>query len=188
METIEIRKGETYRDNLLWLTENDVFATATAATMAAPPQITAANHGLVSNQPIKLECVKPSGHPLNNWEGVVTVIDPSTFELPDVNAHCYPPVEGSFVVRSGDRKDLTGYTGRMQIRSKEGAVLLELTTANGGITIDPVSFQIVVLISATQTAAFPGNRGRFELEMESPAGEVTKIFTGIVVAFEEVTT
>lgn len=187
MEVIEITKGSTYTETLLWLSENDAFLTATGATMAAPAKLTITNHGLLTGQPIKLECVTPSSHPLNGFEGVVEVEDANTLILPTVNAHCYPAITGTFVVRYGTRFNLTGYVARMQVRTREGTLILDLTTENGGIAIDPTSYEIAITVSAAQTAALTITRGVFDLEVEAPDGEVTKLTRGAVVVRDEVT-
>ena len=85
--------------------------------------------------------------------------------------------------------DLTGYVARMQIRADQAAatVLHEMTSANGGITIDALAGRLNLLISATATAAFAFDRAVYDLEIESAGGEVTRVIQGTVVLSREVT-
>lgn len=186
MEIISFVRGSTYTETLLWLADNDAFLTATSATMAAPVQITVTSHGLLTGQPVTLECVSPSSHPLNGWEGTVEVVDANTLLLPSVNGHCYAPVVGSFVIRYGVRFDLTGYTGRMVFRDRTGAEILVLTTdLGGGLEIDPASYEIAITVTAEQTQAFPIGQITTDLDLTAPDGTVTQLLNGVVV--EEVT-
>lgn len=85
--------------------------------------------------------------------------------------------------------DLTGYTARMAIKDKVGGTVLHnLTTENGGITINTSTNTIVLSISATDTAAFDWKRGVYDLEMVSSSGVVTALLTGMVTVTKEVTT
>ena len=94
-------------------------------------------------------------------------------------------------------RDLTGYTARMQIRSTIDAItaLADLTTENGGITITAAEGQIDLLLTDAETAALDfapssplmAGQGIYDLELESPTGEVTRLLQGNVVLDPEVT-
>lgn len=62
--------------------------------------------------------------------------------------------------------DLTGYSARMQMRSSvnSSTVALELTTANGRISIDGTSGKITLSIAAADTAGLSG-AGVYDLEL-----------------------
>lgn len=85
--------------------------------------------------------------------------------------------------------DLTGYTARMQVRTELAAqdVLLELTGANGRITITPLDGRIDITVSATDTAALEFERAMYDLEIESAGGEVTRVLAGMVTLSRQVT-
>lgn len=85
--------------------------------------------------------------------------------------------------------DLTGYSARMQVRSDFIApdVLLELTTANGRIIITPATGMLELVINATDSALLDFSKGIYDLEIESPAGEVTRILQGVVTLSKQVT-
>ena len=85
--------------------------------------------------------------------------------------------------------DLTGYTARMQVRAKKSSdtVLVELTTANGRITLGGANGTIDLKIEATVTAGFNWTKGVYDLELESGAGFVTRLVEGNVTVLLEVT-
>jgi hypothetical protein len=63
--------------------------------------------------------------------------------------------------------NLTGYTARMQVRERveSSAVLLELTTENGRITIDGPTGTVTLALTATETAAIDWAAGVYDLEL-----------------------
>jgi hypothetical protein len=88
--------------------------------------------------------------------------------------------------------DLTGWTARMQIRStvESAAVLHELTTENGGITLGGIAGTIDLYISATATAAFAWpSAAVYDLELVAPGvgGDVYRLVGGSVTLSREVT-
>jgi hypothetical protein len=89
------------------------------------------------------------------------------------------------VKAAGVAVPLTGYTARAQIRAKaaDAAVLHEITC-----TIPtPANGQIVMLITDEDTAAFTWKTGVWDLELETPTGDVTRLLKGSVEVDPEVT-
>lgn len=89
---------------------------------------------------------------------------------------------------------LAGYTARMQIRrtvDEEGDPILSLTTANGRITLGPGDGEILLEISATDTASLPATlsdrKWRYDLEMVPAGGAVRRLMQGKFVVSLEVT-
>lgn len=85
--------------------------------------------------------------------------------------------------------DLTNYAPRMQIRKDVDATttLLELTVANGRLTITPLLGLIVVSLSPTLTASLTKS-GVYDLEIvHSSTGVVYKIIRGEFRLEKEVT-
>ena len=64
-------------------------------------------------------------------------------------------------------KNLTGYSGRMQVRSTvaSSTVLMEATTANGRITITPLTGLVSVRVAADITTAMTWTSGVYDLEV-----------------------
>ena len=69
-----------------------------------------------------------------------------------------------------------------------GAVLLSLTTENGGIALDDGGKVIEISITAAQTEALTKSAGVYDLELVSPGGVVTALLEGAVSVASEVTT
>lgn len=85
--------------------------------------------------------------------------------------------------------NLTGYTARMQIRADINAtdVLLELSTANGKISIDGPAGQIKPVLTDVETAALTWISGVYDLELIAPSGDVQRLLKGPVEVDPEVT-
>lgn len=86
--------------------------------------------------------------------------------------------------------DLSGYTARMQVRRtiESTAFLLELTTENGGLTINPADEinQIYIDVSASVTASIQNN-GVYDIEIINGDGVVSRILQGTFTLSHEVT-
>ena len=85
--------------------------------------------------------------------------------------------------------DLTGFTARMQLRADLAApaVLVELTSANGRITMTPLEGRLDLVLSSQDTTALDFDRAVYDLEIESAGGEVTRVLTGVVTLSRQVT-
>lgn len=111
----------------------------------------------------------------------ITIEQGATFEFPVTWAtDAAPPVP----------IDLTGYTARMQVRHKYNSTdkLLDLTTENGGITLGGALGTILILATASQTAAVPAPKDCvYDLELVAASGKVTRLLQGVAVISPEVT-
>ncbi len=65
----------------------------------------------------------------------------------------------------GTPYDLTGAEGRMQIRDPDGALLGELSTANGRLVFGGALGTITRRLGATATALLEGERGFYDMEI-----------------------
>ena len=85
--------------------------------------------------------------------------------------------------------DLTGCTARMQVRLKvdDETVLVELTTANGGITLGGTAGTVTIYMSDEATAAINWKSGVYDLEIEFGNGDVRRLMYGGVSVSPEVT-
>ncbi len=90
---------------------------------------------------------------------------------------------------NGDPVDVTGYVAKMQIRDKVASVdvLMELSSANGRIILGGDQGTIDLEINAPDSAAIIWKKGVHDLELESPAGVVTRLVEGKVSVSPEVT-
>lgn len=83
--------------------------------------------------------------------------------------------------------DLSGYTGRSQIRKNHAATDV---MASFSVTVPSPQKDGKVVMSLTdeQTSSLPSSStGVYDLELESPTGEVTRILQGKVTVSPEVT-
>lgn len=99
----------------------------------------------------------------------------------------------------GNAKDLTGYSGRMQIRPSytSNTIIESLSTSNGEITIEASNGSIQLTLPATRTSAINAtavvtskpNKSVYiyDLEMEDADGNVLKLLWGDMTVFAEVT-
>lgn len=89
----------------------------------------------------------------------------------------------------GTLADLTGYSARMQIRSRvDGQIIADLTTDNGKIAINGAAGKVTLTLTAVETAAIVTG-GVYDLEL-LPAGEnadAIRILEGVVTLSKEVT-
>lgn len=91
--------------------------------------------------------------------------------------------------------DLEGYTARMQVRRtiESTGFLLELTTQNGGLTINPADEinQIYIDVAASVTASLASNfntvNAVYDLEIVNGDGVVSRILQGTFTISPEVT-
>lgn len=88
----------------------------------------------------------------------------------------------------GDPIDLTNYTAAMQLRQNYNSELadLTLTTANGGLTITPLTGTIQVNATATQTGLLSAGFYVYDLELTS-GSNVSRLIQGQITVAEQVT-
>lgn len=114
----------------------------------------------------------------------LTIFQGSDIDLPPLR------VKGA----DGNYLDFTGFTARLQARFSPndvgvGTLLLELTTENGGISINGPS--ITLRRTAAQTAVLnfgPTGQASYDMELVQPGtGYVFKYFYGPITLIPEVT-
>lgn len=90
---------------------------------------------------------------------------------------------------TGTPVNLTGFIANMQVRQSASSpdVLLALSTTTGGITITPLLGKITLTFTATMTAAIAWRRGKYDLELTSNDGTVTRLIEGEINVSKEVT-
>lgn len=107
-----------------------------------------------------------------------------------INQGATNPYEFSWVA-GGATVDLTGCMARLQVRTdyadKNGALLLELSTENGRLTLTPLTGKIAVLLLPADTVEARWGRGVWDLEITHPNGWVTRLLQGTAILSKEVT-
>jgi hypothetical protein len=83
--------------------------------------------------------------------------------------------------------NLTTYTARMQVRKDYNSTTAVISlTSTSGITLGSAG-QINIFIAPSATAAVPGGTYRYDLELVSGAGKVTRLLEGLFIVSPEVT-
>lgn len=84
---------------------------------------------------------------------------------------------------------LSGYSAKMQIRPAAGSatLILELSTANGRITINGLAGQITLNIPNATTTTLVTGSAVYDLEITDGSGIITRVMQGNVTLSPEVT-
>lgn len=89
---------------------------------------------------------------------------------------------------TGTAINITGYTARMQVRRTAGSPNAALTLTNtSGITLGGAAGTVAIAIPAAALAVIDSGNYRYDLELVSGAGVVTKLISGDFVVTGEVT-
>lgn len=116
-------------------------------------------------------------------------------ELRDISMDQGSTFNPTFILRNPDKSffNLTGYVARLQVRETydSDSFILELTTANGKLAINPTlgRIQLNLVPSDTTPIVFSGESftGVYDIEVVSPTGVVTRIAQGAFTISREVT-
>ena len=180
-------QGSTFRQTLRWAQPTPVAAQISTLTGSLPVQITtAAPHNLPAGEwpvIINSRCGRLPSTPV-----MATNTGASTLTVP-LSTVGLPPWRGPGEIVYNPPVDMTGWTGRLQARASIGDAnppLLDLTTANGGVVVNPLGL-VEVIIPAADTAAVVWTTAVYDLEVESPAGDVYRLVEGELKVSPEVT-
>jgi hypothetical protein len=85
--------------------------------------------------------------------------------------------------------DLDGYIGRMHIRdSRTSSVIIKtLTSETDEISIVSATGRVDILLAPSETESLEPKNYLYDLELESPEGEVTKVLSGKLTVRSEIT-
>ena len=88
----------------------------------------------------------------------------------------------------GDPVDLTGLTGRMQIRETKASAdtIMDLTTENGRLTFGGTNGVVTMTLTATETATILTD-GVYDLEFVTSATSAGRWLEGLIILSKEVT-
>lgn len=186
---LKVYQGATFRETLRWESSTKVYKPISGITKAAPVVITAVGHGMPVGWRTKITNVAGMTE-LNSNDTYHTVTDVTTdtVTINAINALGYKDYTTGGVLEYNEPVSLAGYTGRMQIRGKleDTEVVLELTTANGGIVIDDTNKTITILITAAQSTTLTFSSAVYSLELVN-GSEVVPFLTGGISLIKEVT-
>lgn len=149
-----ITRGETFNRTVRWGAGNTVFKPVSSVTPGAPCALNVPGHGLTDGWPFSVSGVTGTTD-LNGGPYQATVVDPDNLQISDLDGSSFRPYKSGGVVSYNAPVDLTRMTARLDIRRRlsDPAPLVELTTENGGISLDPVLNTINFTLTSDQTTA-----------------------------------
>jgi len=187
---LKVYQGTTFTEVLRWEGDSKVYIPITNITKSAPILIeTSVDHLLPESWRVKVTNVLGMLE-INSTDVYHNphVVSTTSIELNKINALAFKDYVSGGVLEYNEPVDLTGFTARMQLRSKisDEVVILELTTENGGILIDNVAKTISIVIDAVATALLDFSTAVYSLELVK-AAEVTSFIRGNISLEKEVT-
>lgn len=186
----KIYQGSTFNEIIRWETLLKTYVPITAITKSAPVVITAIAHEIPVEWRVKLSNIVGMTE-LNSNEiyHQVTSVTPDTITINAVNTLAYKSYISGGVLEYNTPVNLSGYTARMQIRSKVDSLdtIAELTTENAGIVLNNINKTILLQIPALTTSAFSFINAVYSLELIASGGQVTTLVTGTITLVKEVT-
>lgn len=182
-------QGSTFKEVFRWESNNKIYKSISNITKSAPIVIESTAHGIPVGWRAKI--VGVGGMKEINSDSEYRIITSTTANdvtINSINSLAYTTYTTGGVLEYNQPVDLTGCTARMQIRQKVSSdtVLLELTTENGGITLDNALSTITIRASETQTKELTFSSAVYSLEIVK-AGEVTPLIAGNVILEKEIT-
>jgi hypothetical protein len=189
----KIYQGSTFRETFRWESQTKSYAQISGITKAAPCVITtSSNHTIPVNWRIRVTGVlgmKEINQASEEDYYLATAVSGNTVTINQLNSSAYTTYTSGGIVEWNNPIPLAGYTAQMQIRETvdSSTSILELTTANGGISINTSEYTISITMSATQTRAFTFPTAVYSLELTDGSGIVTTFLTGNLTLVPEVT-
>jgi hypothetical protein len=185
-----VMQGSTFKDTLRYESSEIVYKLITGIAKSAPVLITAAGHNIPEGWRFKVSGA--GGMKEINDEDVyhrAHIVDVDTIAINNINSLNYGLYTSGGVIEYFKPIDLTGMTARMQIRLRIDStdVIHELTTENGGITLDTVTCTINLKIPASVTSTFDFSTAVYNLELIDSLGDVVSLSRGILTLVKEVT-
>ena len=91
-------------------------------------------------------------------------------------------IDGTYV-------NVTGYTAAMDVKNSASSAtnIVELSSANGRITVGTTDGKFTLNLSAATTTSLPAGQYVYDLEVTSPGGVVTRLLEGGFIVYEGVT-
>lgn len=186
-------QGKTFKRVARWESKPYLYKAITGITKAAPTVVTAVGHGIPDGWRVAVVSVQGmteinarGAPPRESDFKLATVLSSSTVELNEINSYEFTTYTSGGYLQLYTPVDLTGYIARLTIKDKVGGTVLLALTSSSGIVLDNTAKTITITVTATQTAAMSWVTGVYELEMESPTGEVTGLLEGSIEVKREV--
>lgn len=185
---LRIIQGATLRKPLLLMQPRYEYRPIAAIQKTAPLRLSVPAHGMPAGWPCWVEGVT-GWSALNRDKNrerfrLAAVIDADTLEFNELNGTTQNASGGHLVYRLP--LDMTGASARLQIRDVSGALLLELSTATGGLQANGPG-RLMLSLTAAQTASINWQAGLYDLELTMADGSVDRWMQGAVSVSKEQT-
>ncbi len=81
---------------------------------------------------------------------------------------------------NGNYVNVTGYTAKMDVKQAvtSSTVIVELSSANGRITVGGIDGKFTLNLTPAETAALPAGNYIYDLDVTAPGGAVYTLLTG----------
>lgn len=184
----KIYQGSTFTETFRWEGALITYLPITAITKTAPAVVTCTGTLPPVGWRAKITGVVGMKEINSDEYRLVTNTSGNTVTFNSINASGYNAYTSGGILEYNTPIDLAGYTARLQIRPQTASstVILELTTQNGGISIDNNLKIISVAITATQTQALNFTNAVYSMELVKDTNVIT-FTTGSVSLVTEVT-
>lgn len=184
----KIYQGSTFEEILRWESTTKVYKPITGISQNAPCTIDSIANGLPVGWRFWVSNVKGMKEINSDTPYVATGVVADAVTVNSLNSIDFTAYTSGGVLTYNEPVDLSGYTARMQLRTKldDATVIKELTTENGGITINNTNKTITLNISAVDTAAFNFAACVYSLELVNGA-KVVPFANGNISLVKEVT-
>lgn len=167
-----VYQGSTFEEVLRWESATKTYATISAISKAAPCVVTV-NSGQPTppvNWRTRISGVggmKEINLLSDNDYYLTSSIVSNQITYNDINSANYTTYTSGGILEWNSPIPVSTYTAQMQIRESvdSSTVILELTTANGGISINSNDYTIAIRMTSQQTAAFTFITAVYSLEL-----------------------
>lgn len=186
---LKIYQGSTFREIFRWESSTKGYVPIVGISKTAPVVISTQSHLIPAGWRVNITGVGGMKE-INNSDvyHIASEVTENSITINAVNATQYSTYTSGGTIEYNVPVDLTGFNGRMQIRSEVDSdiVLAELTTENGGFEIDLTYKTIMIEMLPHDTALLDFDSAVYSIELVR-GGEVVPFAYGIVSLVKEVT-
>lgn len=189
-KSLKITRGSTLSETFRYESPHKIYKPITNISNAAPMVITSVGHGLPEKWRVKVTNVAGMVE-INSVENYLEAakLTADTMEINSVNAVGFKPYVSGGILEYNQPINLTGVSAMLQVRENidSNEILLELSTDNNGIVIDPTNSTITISMSSAATSMIAWDKGVYSLELTFLDGTVITLLEGQVTVLKEVT-
>lgn len=163
----KLYQGSTFTEVLRWESYIKVYKPITNITKTAPAVVTAVGHAMPVGWRALISGVAGMKE-INSEEYVIaTATTTDTITFNSINASSYTAYVSGGILEYNEPKSLSGFTARMQLRTKVSSTttLLECTTENGMIALNDTNKMVTISIPAATTELLTFKTAVYSMEL-----------------------